>query len=189
MEADWAVEIGAGLPVIDADWVGFIDLRSGMDAVETIIEAAAAPALRDALITLNAADSPVFTSKCDLWALTPAEIDPDEFGCGATDPPSEGFASWIDVIARDPKLFHSFEQHEAWVRRASDRLRTKPVLNGRVDLVVRSAMVAASEGFGITLYAAGCGVDTQAARAAWSEVLRAAVAATMRESRASSSIG
>ncbi len=189
MEADWAVEIGARLPMIDADWAGFVDLRSDVGAVDSIPETAAEPVLRDALITLNAADSPVFTSKCDLWALTPAEIDPDEFGCGATDLLPEGFASWIDVIARDRAVFDSFEQHEAWVRRSTDRLRTAPVLHGRVDLVVRSAVAAASEGFGITLYAAGCGVDTQAARAAWGEVLRAAVAATMKESRASSSIG
>lgn len=188
MEADWSVEIGAGLPVIEVDWVGFVDLRSNIQSVDSIPEATTEAALRDALVELNAADSPVFTSKCDLWELDADEIDPDEFGCESLDP-CAGWASWIDVVVRDQRQFASFEAHEAWVRRASNQLRAGDAPCGRVDLVVRAAVTSEREGFGITLYAAGCGVDTRAARASWRQVLRAAVAATMREARASSSIG
>ena len=181
MEADWSVEIGAGLPVIDADWPGFVDLRRDIDSITSISEATAESALRDALVALNAADSRAFTSKCDLWALEADEIDADEFGSTAQDACAEGWASWIDLMARDPQQFASFEAYEAWVRRATEGLRTDAVPCGRVDLVVRAAVAGGREGFGITLYAAGCGVDTQAARAAWERVLRVAVTATIRE--------
>jgi hypothetical protein len=39
MEADWSVEIGAGLPVIDADWPGFVDLRRDIRSIDSIPEA------------------------------------------------------------------------------------------------------------------------------------------------------
>ncbi len=189
MEADWSVEIGAGLPVIDADWPGFVDLRSGPGSIDSVSEAVAEPALRDALVMLNDAASPVFTSKCDVWALGTDEIDPDEFGCESQGACAAGWASWIDLIARDPQRFASFVTHEAWVRQTVAHLQAEALSCGRVDLVVRAATTSGREGFGITLYAAGCGVDTQAARAAWERVLRAAVTATMKQARASSSIG
>ena len=189
MEADWSVEIGAGLPVIDANWPGFIDLRRDLHSLDSISEAVAEPVLRQALVALNDPGSLVFTSKCDVWALTKDEIDPDEFGCAPHEPCSTGLASWIDIIARDAVLFASFETHEAWVRRAAEQLHAEAAACGQVDLVLRAAEAGSRDGFGITLYTAGCGADTQAAHAAWERAVYAAVAATMRESRASSSIG
>ena len=184
MEADWAAEIGAGLPVIEADWAGFVDLRAEPGRIAAIGEATMEPALREALAALNDAGSPVFTSKCEVWELAAEEIDADEFGCGRGEACGAGRASWIDVIARDTAVFGSFEAHEAWVRRVVEWLRGEEASQGRVDLVVRAAVAEAREGLGITLYAAGCGPDTPAARAAWERVLRAVVAATMREARA-----
>lgn len=190
MEADWSAEIGAGLPVIEADWLGLVDLRAAPDRVSEIPEAVAEPALRKALLLLNEPGSPVFTSKCAVWELAAAEIDPLEFGCRA-DEAAAGFASWIDVLARDAETFASFERHEAWVRRGVEWLRANAAGAGLVDLVVRAAVADGGEGFGITLYAAGCGLDARVAHGAWERVLRLAVTATMREAtlRASSSIG
>ncbi|MFP5230952.1 MAG: hypothetical protein ACLGXA_25330 [Acidobacteriota bacterium] len=182
MEADWSVEIGASLPIIDADWPGFVDLRADRNRIATIPEAVE-PALRAALLDLNREDSPVFTSKCEVWELAAEEIDPDEFACDPSVACQAGRASWIDVLARDADVFASFDAQEAWVRRIAARLREEPGAHGRVDAVVRAALTAGREGFAITLYAAGCGVDTQAARAAWERVLAAAVAATMREAQ------
>ena len=192
MEADWAAEIGAGLAWIDGDWPGFVDLRAG--GVGSLVEAVAQPALRNGLIALNGAGSPVFSVKCDVWNLERGEIDPLEFDCAASET-EVGLASWIDVVARSAKLFGSFEGYEGWVRCATDRLRREKLGCGRMDLVIRAAVFGGRDGFGMTLYAAGCGVDAGAARAAWERILGAGVLATMETAPrnaapgASSSIG
>ena len=61
MEADWAAEVGAELPNMNAEWSGFVDLRADLKQVVDIAEAAAEPALRAALVELHGAVSPVFT--------------------------------------------------------------------------------------------------------------------------------
>ena len=180
MEADWAAEVGGDLDRIDADWPGLVDLRTNPEAVVSIAEAAESPALREALLLLNQHNSPVFTAKCDVWEMPAEEIDLVEFDAAAGDA-RFGMASWVDLVARDPAVFGSFKEHEAWVRRAVLRLRSLPVSQGRVDLVIRGATSGGAEGFAITLYAAGCGVDTSAARTAWGAILRAAVPITMSE--------
>lgn len=188
MEADWAVEVGGGAARIEADWAGLVNLRKDAALVDRIAEAGAHRPLRAALLEMNRADSPVFTSKCDVWELAAEAIDPREFEC-VPEEARAGLASYIDGIARGAEMFASFEAHEAWVRRVTLALRAAPMRRGRVDLVVRAARMNGADGFGVTIYAAGCGVDSPAAEAAWGEILRAAVMATMREARASSSIG
>ena len=186
MEADWAAEVGPDLPVIEADWPGLVDLRSDPQRVDAIPETAEHAAVRDALLQLNARDSPVRTTKCDVWTLTAHEIDPLEFGCA---PGSElvGLACYIDLVPVEPALFASFERHEAWARQAVKEMREAPSVAGRVDLVIRAARAAGGEGFAMTLYAAGCGAD---AASAWASALRLAATVTMRTAtRASSSTG
>ncbi|MGC2618847.1 MAG: hypothetical protein WA414_07370 [Acidobacteriaceae bacterium] len=196
MEADWSAEIGPDLPIIDADWPGFVELRNHPEALLEIPEAAPFPALRDALTALNATDSPLLTAKCDIWTVNPDELDSSEFDF----PPAEastgiacytGRASYLDMLIRDPALAQSFAHHESWVRAAVHHLRTLPITHGRVDLIVRAAVRDGQSGFGVTLYAAGCGRDTASAQTAWEAVVRAAVTVTIAEAhpRASSSIG
>jgi hypothetical protein len=188
VEADWSVEIGAGLAVIEADWPGFVDVRRHPFRLAEIAEANAYPALRDVLIELNDPFSRMFSVKSDVWALETGEIDADEFGCTVSETRA-GLASYVDLVLLDDLLFSAFAWHERWVRAATDRLHVLELSGGRVELVVRVAVVGGREGFGVTLYAAGCGVDTQAARRAWQQVLSASAAATIKEARASSSIG
>jgi hypothetical protein len=188
MEADWSVEIGPDRPLIDASWNGLVDLRLSPIAIDTLPEAAQHPALRNAIWSLNSDDSPVFTTKCDTWALTPKEIDPDEFDATPEDS-HVGFASYIDVVERDPAAFVSFALHERCARRLATHLRQTPQRHCRVDIVVRIAATKKNRGYGLTLYAAGCGASESDAYAAWQAVLAASVPATMTAARASSSIG
>ena len=101
MEADWAAEVGPDLPSIDVPWDGFVDLRQDPSAVLVLAEAASHPALKEAVLALNTEHSPVLTAKCDVWTLAGDEIDPDEFAAQA-EQTSEGFASYIDILQRDP---------------------------------------------------------------------------------------
>lgn len=178
MEADWSVEIGRGLPCITIPWDGFIDLGHSPAAVQAIEEAIGNPALRKALMALNSTTAAVLTTKCDIWTLTGSEIDPDEFGASAGDAVT-GFASYIDILQRDRDKLESFEFHERWVRSLTHQLRAYALSNSRVEFVVRPANIDSSAGFGITLYAAGCGADESTAYASWEAVLCEAVTATM----------
>lgn len=177
MEADWSVEIGPSLPCIDASWDGFVDLRVTPHAIDSLPEAVQHPALREALLALNGQRSPVFTTKCDTWALD-EKIDPDEFDAAGEDAQT-GFASYIDLLERDMALFRSFEFHEECARNLSSQLRQVVLSNGRVDIVLRAAVIKDQQGYGFTLYAAGCGANESAAYTAWQAVLAAAVAATI----------
>lgn len=178
MEADWAVEIGPDLPRIDASWSGWIDLRNHPHRIDELEEVAQHPALRRALAALNAANSPILTTKCDVWTLSAAEIDADEFGSSREDAHS-GFASYIDLVEYDAARFASFAVHEQRVREVAHRLRESPVRQSRVDLVLRAAARDEQSGYGITLYAAGCGADEADAHACWERALAAAIAATI----------
>ena len=178
MEADWAVEVGPEFPLIDASWDGFVDLRSSSSKVDSVVEATNHPALREALLALNSEGSQVFTSKCDAWALTADEIDADEFGAGANEPLA-GFASYIDILERDNMRFASLAICEQQARALTVQIRPISLRCGRVDLVVRAAIANEQSGYGLTLYAAGCGADAAAAYACWKAVLGAAVAATI----------
>jgi hypothetical protein len=188
MEADWAAEVGPDLPSIDVPWDGFVDLRQDPSAVLALAEAAAHPALRESLVALNSDHSPVLTAKCDVWTLAGDEIDPDEFAA-QTEQAREGFASYIDMLQRDPARVASFEFHERWVRGLTGRLRKISRPTGRVDLVIRPASTDSSPGYGLTLYAAGCGADAATAYASWGAVLRIAVTATMNLDSAASLTG
>ncbi|HEY0796084.1 MAG TPA: hypothetical protein VGD64_09915 [Acidisarcina sp.] len=188
MEADWAVEIGAGLDCIDVPWSGedwgpgssceFIDLLAAPElsaSIARIPEARDESALCSGLIRLNGPGSPVFTSKCDLWTLESGEIDSYELD--AAGPVIAGRASYIDFVFRDAARFASFDAHERWMRRVVDYLRQSALRSVRVDFVLRQAEVRGVEGFGISFYAIGCGPDGVSAALSWEAALAAAVEA------------
>jgi len=180
MEADWSVEIGADLPAIIAPWEGFIDLLREPLLVSRVKETAGFAMLTQALIMLNQQNSPVFTSKCDLWLLAADEIDPLEFDAEG-DETKQGIACYIDIIARRAALFRSFRAHERWVWSAVDEMRQVKLTQARAELVVRAAMVDTSEGLAATLYVAACGATENAARATFQSALEKAATITMEQ--------
>ena len=194
MEADWEIDAGPDAPSIVVPWEGFVELRGNAhQAMQKIPEAADHPALGEALVQLNSAASPLLTSKCDVWELSSEEVDPYEFG-SSPENSGCGFASYIDLLLVDPDKFVSFDYHELIARHLTERLRARELKDCRVDLVVRPATVDTADGFGVTLYTAGCGSDQSTAYAAWQAVLGTTIDATMNmahllSARASSSIG
>jgi hypothetical protein len=191
VEADWEAEAGEGLPVIELPWSGHVDLRQDPSAMSRIPEAVRYPALADALQKLNGAASTLATAKCDVW-LVEEPVDGYEFDAEPQDS-QVAFASYIDVVLQDFASGASFETYEAIARRLVSDLRVQPQKNGRVDCILRRAWLAGETGFGMTLYATGCGADAAAAEEQWKHVLRGAVDATIAAAlfigRASSSIG
>src|SRR5208283_894703 len=103
MEADWEIELGGESLVIEAQGPGFVDLRPHPERASQLPEAAALPALAQALEVLNAATSPVWTSKCDVWPVVDmAGFDPDELDA----PPglaAHAMGGYLDLLPRNER--------------------------------------------------------------------------------------
>ena len=170
MEADWEVELGGESPVIEARGPGFVDLRLHPEHASRLPEAAALPALAQALEVLNSAASPIWTSKCDLWPVLgsgspdsdPADFDPDELdaspGCAA-----HAMGGYIDLLHRNERKWDSHAAAAADCKHLCSLLHAIPLRCCRVDLVVRQAILSSASAatalmsLGITAYFTACG--------------------------------
>jgi hypothetical protein len=161
MEADWEFEVGGDAPVIEACWAGFVDLRSHPERAGNLPEAAQFPALAKALARLNAADSPVWTSKCDLWPhLEADEFDSDELdappGCTAY-----AMGCFIDLL---PKSNQQWALPAKACKRICGLLHAVPLGCCRADLVIRRAFITPElMDLGVTAYLTACGESSAAA--------------------------
>jgi hypothetical protein len=169
MEADWEFEVGPdaeGLaaPVIEAHWAGFVDLQRHPERAEDLPETAQFPALAKALIKLNAADSPVWTSKCDYWPRLEAnEFDPDELdapsGCTA-----HAMGCFIDLLPKIDQQWALPDLAEKACKRICGLLNAVPLRCCRADLVIRRALITPDlMELGITAYLTSCGESPAAA--------------------------
>jgi len=177
MEADREIEIGGESPVIESHWPGFVDLRLHPERASQLSEAAALPALAEALEVLNSATSPVWTSKCDVWPVVDlAGLDSDELDA----PP--GFAThaisgYIDLLPRNQRKWDLPAKAAADCKDLCSLLHAVPLPCCRVDLVARQAIVnsvaqtAASMELGITAYISACGRTHAEAAATFQSVL------------------
>jgi hypothetical protein len=188
MEADWTVALAPGDPVITVPWAApgddmrtckFVHLRLDAHLVDEIEEARSQPALRSALLLLNAASSPLWTAKCDAWTSSVDDgaepFDPYEMDAEAGDLVF-GAGSYIDLLPRDASLLASFERQERWIRAVTEVLRSTPVSAARVELVLRRAEVEGASGFAVTWFVEGCGATAQRAGQRWTEALELALA-------------
>lgn len=180
MEVDWEIEVGGGAPIIEVLWPGFVDLRrssetytilnSDPDRLTEIVEAAAFPPLGTLLRALNTQSSPVWTSKCDLWEPSPIEF------AGPTTIAADiqaALAGYVDLLPLECMVFPSLEQAEMLCREWVGRLSAIDIPLCRIDLIIRQAIAAEAEGFGITAYLGAAGADSPAA----ANVLAAAMSA------------
>jgi hypothetical protein len=170
MEADWAFEIGGDAPVIEALWAGFIDLRAEPEKAFALPECSELPGLANALLKLNSAHSPVWTSKTDVFI--PDQVDPDELDA----PHDQAFyflACYIDVLMRSGQVWNFPFEADQSCRQLCDRLRALDLRCCRVDIVVRRALVAETNDLGTTIYITACGREVSEAKRRLSECLTA----------------
>lgn len=170
MECDWEIEIGAGAPVIDAAWEGYVDLCATPGRVDKISEAGRMPSLAETLVRLNSPASVFSTTKCDVWPVE--EFDPDEMDADRESATSAQ-ACYIDLIPAHAGISSTVDGVADWCRRLCLDLRTRPLRQCRVDTIVRRAFATADiEGIGVTVYVTACGSSPQGALAALSSALR-----------------
>lgn len=162
MEADWEIEIGGDAPVIEAHWLGFVDLRLAPDRAVELTETQRLPGLADVLVRLNACNSPVWTSKTDVFV--PDAIDPDELDAP---PASAGnsLACYVDLLPRSYQQWVTPAMAIFDCKQICAILREIPLRCCRVDLVVRRAFIAPdANDHGITAYCSACGARRQEAK-------------------------
>jgi hypothetical protein len=197
MLAEWSVECGADDPVLVVPWSAeederlsatlgphFIDLRENPYDLDQIPETEQHPPLLQALRALNANRSPVFTAKCDAWAM-----DADELKAlhGELAPEAEdlthGFMSYIDVLWRERGVFVSMHQHEQLLHRLARHAEPLALPWAALECVLRPAVVdltGPQEGFALTVYVKALGADAADAYRNWGEALAAVVALLRR---------
>lgn len=201
MLAEWSVECGADDPVLVVPWSSpdtpersndpgdpprpvptphFVDLRENPYDLDHIAEAELHPPLLHALRALNANRSPVFTAKCDAWAMADEELEAlqIDLDVSAAEAPS-GFSSYIDLIWRERTIFVSFHQQEQRLVRLTRLLQPLDHTFAAVECVLRPAMVdltGPQEGFAVSLYLKALGTDSAHAYEHWGTALDAVVA-------------
>jgi hypothetical protein len=186
MLAEWSVECSAEDPVLVVPWkdpdgkAAFVDLRANPYDFDAIAEAEQHPPLMQALRALNAARSPVFTAKCDAWALDAEELSDLQMNLDAEPAAAPaGFASYIDLVGRERSLFTSFHQHEQLLRRLSRLAAQLDFPTAALDCVLRPALIdfdGPQEGYALSLYVKALGADQHAAVEEWGSALDAVVA-------------
>ena len=166
MEADWAVEIHKDAPLIVVPWtdedsdIRYVDLRASPDSASEIPEAKACPALQRTLEAWNAPQSAVFTSKCDLWNVPAADLDPLEMELDPDSSLVSGLACYIDVLLREPRDFANFDMQETWLRALCAELRGWNCPGARADFVIRQAIHGDVSGYASTLYVVAAGATS-----------------------------
>lgn len=190
MLTDWNAACGPDDPVLVVPWASpdgllqWVDLREDPYAVNEIPEGEDYPALLAALRALNGSRSPVFTAKCDVWEMDAEELEAmrDELLLDE-EVATAGLASYIDLLWRDRAIFASRHRMEQMLHRLDRMLTDLPYSLAAAELTMRPAVLdlegTVAEGFAITLYAKGVGVDEAEAAQRWDEALRA-ITATFR---------
>ena len=185
MLSEWSAECAADDPVLVVPYTGepgmgdFVDLRENPYDLDHIPEAEQHPPLLQALRALNAARSPLFTAKCDAWAMSVEELESlrMELDFLLEEAPF-GFSSYIDLLWRERSLFVSFHQQEQRLTRLTRVADALDHPYAALDCILRPALVdltGPQEGFAFSLYVKALGTDAGHAYENWSRALDAVV--------------
>ena len=188
MRGEWSAQCGADDPVLVVPWSDpddltgschFVDLRENPYDLDLIPEAELHPPLMQALRALNGGRSPVFTAKCDAWAMEKDELPALQLDLDL--PPAEvpnGFMSYLDVIWRERALFVSLHHQQQRLDRLIRLVEPLDHAYAVAECVLRPALVdlaGPQEGFAVSLYVKALGTDAAEAYAHWSAALESVV--------------
>ncbi len=189
---EWSTATAMDDPVLVVPWQTpdgdgrWVDLREDDFGLDEIREADEHPALLSALRALNSGRSPVFTAKCDVWAMGEDELAAtrDDLLLEA-EQAETGMACYLDLLWRDRAIFASRHRTEQMLYRLDRMIEELPGTLAKAEAVIRPAVVeldgAVGEGYCLSLYVKGVGVDAAEADERWSAAL-AEVAALFRRS-------
>ena len=189
---EWSTATAPDDPVLVVPWQApdgstrWVDLREDNFALDEIAEADAYPALLATLRALNSSRSPVFTAKCDVWVMEAEELWATRNDLLLeVEQAEEGIACYLDLLWRDRGIFASRHRTEQVLHRLDRMIEELPGSLAKAEAVVRPAVVeldgSVAEGYCLSLYVKGVGVDAAEAEERWSAALRE-VAALFRQS-------
>jgi hypothetical protein len=176
VEADWAVELGAGDETLEMPWAAagsgprYYDLKRQPELLPRIDEANRVPELAEFLAAINSTASILETAKCDAWATTEIDFEEEIFGCACK------FGSYIDLLFTEERARFSFPEHERLAKQLAESLRLAPEVPAGAEFLVRRCYYHYDEkiatGFYITFYLFGYGDDEMQARDRWAVALK-----------------
>jgi hypothetical protein len=176
VEADWAVELGAGDETLEIPWAAadgslrYYDLKPHPELLTSIDEAGRVHELGEFLAAINSPSSILETAKCDAWATTEIDFEEEIFGSAFK------FGSYIDLLFTEDRARFSFPEHERLAKQLTEWLRLAPEIPAAAEFLVRRCYYHHDEkiakGFYITFYLFGYGDDEAQARERWAIALK-----------------
>lgn len=176
MQADYSVELGREDETLEFPWASpdggprYHDLKRHPEAIAEIEEAVRFPELGEFLPTINAAAGSLETAKCDAWMSR--EINPEEEIFGQ---PCK-FGSYVDLLFTDTAIRFSFEAHERFVKSVVKLLQCVPEIPASAEFLLRRCFYHEGDdlrdGFYMTCYLFGYGLDEAKARQQWAMALK-----------------
>ena len=153
----------------------FIDLRANPYDLYLLAEAERYPPLMQALRSLNATRSPVFTAKCDVWSMDSAEREDLRLHLDLQHADSNsGYASYIDTVWRDRSIFTSRHRHEQILDRLVRVGLSVQAPLSALECVLRPAVIDFGEtweGYAVTIYIKAVGADEDHSLDEWGRTM------------------
>jgi hypothetical protein len=178
VDADWAVELGAGDESLEIPWAAadgslrYYDLKRQPELLGKIEEAVRVPELGEFLAAINSTAGILETAKCDAWSTSEIDFEEEIFGCAIK------FGSYVDLLFSEDRARFSFPEHERLAKQLTELLRLTPESPAAAEFLVRRCYYRNDEkianGFYITFYLFGYGDDDAQARQRWAKALELA---------------
>lgn len=177
MRVEWSVDIGPESDCLELPWRSedgkyrFYDLRNQPELLLNITETHENRELAEFLAAINTPRSFFTTAKCDVWSsdsFSDLSVEEVEFRKQCK------FASYVDAVLVDVAARLNFTKHEQLAIDLSNLLELVPDFAAMVEIVIRRCYFhtndnedESEDGFAITLFLSGYGMDMPSARKSW----------------------